>query len=181
MTIAYIMAPGRGDTDQVLARFAAALVARGLNCHGVVQINTDRGEEHPCDMDVQVLPDGAVFRISQSLGPEARGCRLDPDALECAVAEVASGFDTSADILVLNKFGKHEADGRGFRDLIGEAVSHDIPVAVAVNSMNEAAFLEFASGLAVKVAPTVEALAAWFQTLGKGAAHDAPAGGTLAL
>ena len=82
MKLAYTMAPGRGDTDLVLERLAAALAARGLRCCGTVQINSERSDAGPCDMDVRVLPDRAVLRISQDLGPQARGCRLDPAALE---------------------------------------------------------------------------------------------------
>ena len=72
MKIAYTMAPGRGDTDQLLFTLAQDLAAEGYRTCGTVQINTDRGG-HPCDMDVQVLPDGPVLRISQNLGAEAKG------------------------------------------------------------------------------------------------------------
>ena len=78
MKLAYTMAPGRGDTDLVLERLAADLAARGLRCCGTVQINSERADAGLCNMDVRVLPDGPVLRISQDLGPQARGCRLDP-------------------------------------------------------------------------------------------------------
>ena len=81
MKIAYTMTEGKGDLDQVLYRFAKAEMARGTRVVGVVQVNTDREDCPNCDMDVEVLPDGPNIRISQDLGPEARGCRLDADAL----------------------------------------------------------------------------------------------------
>ncbi len=37
-------------------------------------------------MDVHILPDGPVLRISEDRGPHARGCRLDAGVLEAAVA-----------------------------------------------------------------------------------------------
>lgn len=165
MRIAYTMSPGRGDTDRLLARLAARLAGAGVGVRGIVQTNTDCGEGRACDMDVQVLPAGGTYRISQSLGPGARGCRLDPAALEDAVAEVAATLDDGAEVLILNKFGKHEAEGRGFRDLIAEALARDIPVILAVNGMNRDAFLAFTEGLAVEVAPELDALAGWFAGL----------------
>ena len=80
MRIAYTIAPGRGDTDLLLAAMAVELQGQGFRTCGTVQINTacDDDADGPCEMDVKVLPDGPVIRISQSLGKGARGCRLDP-------------------------------------------------------------------------------------------------------
>ncbi|MCT8159498.1 DUF2478 domain-containing protein [Pseudoruegeria sp. SHC-113] len=165
MNIAYTMAPGRGDTDLLLHGLAEALIAGGHRPAGVVQINTERPCDGPCDMDVQVLPDGPVIRISQSLGAEARGCRLDPAALEQAVGLVEAQLATRPDCLIVNKFGKHEADGRGFRPLIAEALALEIPVIVGLNRMNEAAFASFTEGLAQPIAPEASALRAWLDPL----------------
>ena len=43
--------------------------------------------------------------------------------------------------------------GRGFRDLIGQAVADGQPVILYVPRQQQAAFLEFAGDLAVRVAP----------------------------
>ncbi|ARU00447.1 DUF2478 domain-containing protein [Yoonia vestfoldensis] len=161
MKLAYTMAPGRGDTDLVLERLATDLAARGLRCCGTVQINSERCDAGPCDMDVRVLPDGAVLRISQDLGPQARGCRLDPATLETAVAMVETTLSSGADILIVNKFGKHEAEGRGFRNVIAEAIAMDIPVLVGLNELNRPAFETFSEGLAVQLPSDPEALMAW--------------------
>ncbi len=161
MQIACIMAPGRGDADLLLEGLARNLLARRLRVCGTVQINTDRPDAGPCDMDVRVLPAGPTLRISQNLGKAARGCRLDPAALESAVALVEARLRAGADILVINKFGKHEAEGRGFRAAIGEAVVQGIPVLVGLNALNAAAFHEFAGGLAIDIPPTPDALLTW--------------------
>lgn len=162
MKLAYTMAPGRGDTDLLLQGLANDLAARGLRCCGTAQINSERADAGPCDMDVRVLPDGPVLRISQDLGPQARGCRLDPAALEKAVALVAATLSSDADLMIINKFGKHEAEGRGFRDVIAEALAMDLPVLVGLNALNRQAFEGFAGGLAIEVPPDPKALMAWF-------------------
>jgi hypothetical protein len=161
MKLAYTMAPGRGDTDLVLFKVAGDLAKRGFRCCGTVQINSERPDAGPCDMDVLVLPDGPVLRISQDLGPSARGCRLDPAALETAVGLVSSGFSADADVLIVNKFGKHEAEGRGFRTLIADALSMDVPVLVGLNTLNLPAFEAFADGLAIRLPPDPEVLVRW--------------------
>ena len=159
--IAYTMATGRGDTDLLLSGLAQELAARGLLGAGTVQINTEREDSHPCDMDVKVLPDGPILRISQSLGQNAKGCRLDPSALEAAVALVEERLRSGVDYLIVNKFGKHEAEGRGFRAAIAEAVSLGIPVLVGLNALNREAFEEFSAGMAVHLAPDRQVLSAW--------------------
>lgn len=161
MRIACTIAPGRGDTDLLLQGLARSLVAEGLNVCGTVQINGKVPCDGPCDMDVQCLPDGPIIRISQSLGKHARGCRLNPDALEQAVGWVEARISGDIDLLVVNKFGKHEADGRGFRNAIAQALEADIPVVVGLNSMNKTAFHDFTGGAADEVAPDPATLLAW--------------------
>ena len=162
MHLAYTMAPGRGDTDLLLRRVAERLVVDGYRPAGTAQVNTERADAGPCDMDVIVLPDGPTIRISQTLGSAARGCRLDPDALERAVGLVAARLP-ECDCLIVNKFGKHEAEGRGFRSVIAEALSLDLPVLVGLNGLNERAFHEFGGGLEERLAPSVDSLHGWLR------------------
>ncbi len=169
--IATIICPGRGDTDLVLTHFARAMLARGVRVRGVVQMNTER-DGRACDMDVQVLPDGKPIRISQSLGRASRGCRLDPAALEQAVAEVAASLRQGADLLIINKFGKHEAEGRGFRGIIAEAAAQGIPMVVGLNRLNQDAFHDFAGAMSEPCAPDQAALERW---------AEAALGGRIAL
>lgn len=159
--ISYTMTKGKGDTDLLLQRLAETLMARGHAPCGVVQINTECTANDSCDMDIRVLPDGPVFRISQDLGAGSRGCRLDPAALEAAVGHVSARLEDGADLLIVNKFGKQEADGRGFRDVIAQAIALDVPVLVGLNPANRPAFLEFAGDLAMELPPSGEALLDW--------------------
>lgn len=162
MKIGYVMSPGRGDVDRVLGRLAETLMARGVDVAGVVQTNTDCGPSKACDMDVEVLPAGPVLRISQDLGPESRGCRLNPEALELAVGLVGQRLNGDTRLLVVNKFGKQEAEGRGFREVIGAALAQDIPVVVGLNGLNRDAFEEFCGGMAEALTPELQALLEWF-------------------
>jgi len=115
-------------------------------------------------MDIQVLPSGPVIRISQNTGNGASGCRLDAGALEAAVAAVETALAGPVDLLMINKFGRHEAEGRGFRALIGEALAQGIPVLTAVKHQNRRAFDDFSADLAMPLNTSVDEILDWCRT-----------------
>ncbi|WP_264213882.1 DUF2478 domain-containing protein [Leisingera thetidis] len=163
MHLAYVMTEERGATDRLLSELADRLQARGIRLAGIVQTNVECYDKGLCDMDVRVLPDGETIRISQSLGAGARGCRLNPEALERAVGQVSAALQSAQkpQLLIVNKFGKHEADGRGMRPIIGEALAQGIPVISGVNKLNVEPFQAFADGMAVAAGPDLDGLVAW--------------------
>lgn len=169
MALAYIRTMARGQADILLSDFAGLLIEQGLRVGGVVQSNTTCTDNDLCDMDVRVMPNGPVFRISQSLGAGSRGCRLNPEMLEQAVGLVSQSLKVGQDqlprVLIVNKFGKHEADGRGFRPLIAEAMMAGIPVLTAVNPTNHAQFQEFAQGMATCLPGQLHSLLDWVAKL----------------
>ncbi|WP_319826428.1 DUF2478 domain-containing protein [Thalassovita sp.] len=160
MKLAYIQSDATGEVNRALTDAATRLMEQGVSVVGTIQTDTPRPKSDSCDMDVRVLPDGDVIRISQDLGPESRGCKLDPNALEQAVAQTMDRLDR-AQLLVVNKFGKHEADGRGFREVIAEALARDIPVIVGTNGLNLQAFLDFCGGEATQVLATPDSIVDW--------------------
>jgi hypothetical protein len=100
-------------------------------------------------MDLIEISSGARLPISQRLGTGSTGCRLDPNAIETVARRVAEALDHApVDLVVINRFGKLEAMGRGFCPVIAEALARGVPVLVGVNDLNRAAFEEFAGGVA---------------------------------
>lgn len=145
--LAYVI-HDKDDGNGRMAALARRLAAQGLRLAGAVQTNLNRSADCACDMELTVLgTDAAPIRISQSLGEGSQGCRLDADGLERAAALAASGLD-GADIALVNKFGKQEAAGRGFRDFIAAAMAEEIPVLIAVAPELVAAFTAFAGDYA---------------------------------
>lgn len=171
MNIACTLAQGTGGTDLLLEKAAGLLMGRGMRLSGTVQVNSEAACDGPCDMDVRVLPDGPVIRISQSLGKGSKGCRLDPAALEAAVGIVASNLSEETDLLIVNKFGRHEADGNGFRPVIAAALAQGIPVLVGMNRLNYDAFEEFSGGVADNLPPDAEGIVEWVMSCHKEGAH----------
>lgn len=160
MRLAHVTCHGRGATDALLAAAVAQLRARGLRLAGTVQTNPQRPDRARCDMDLRVLPDGPVFRISADRGDLARGCRLDAGALEQSVAAVLERLP-GAQVLIVNKFGRHESEGGGMIAAIAAAMEQDIPVIVGVNALNLPAWEGFAAGLSTPLPPDPAAVADW--------------------
>jgi glycosyltransferase involved in cell wall biosynthesis len=153
-----LAATARGAGEPILSEVTRALQARGLRVVGALQEPADPSGE----MRLRLLPAGEVVGISQRLGAGASGCRLDPDGLERAVAAgLARLAAEGADVVIVNKFGKQEAEGRGFRTLIAEALAAGIPVLTSVAPEQSDAFARFAEGLAEPVPSQTEAALAW--------------------
>lgn len=166
-----VSAMGRGEGDRLLFEAAGLLQAEGFRLLGAVQSNTDRDDGRRCDMDLHLLTGDGVLRISQDLGLNSRGCRIDADGLERAVGQVQAAMAAGgADLLIVNKFGKQEAEGRGFRPLIGDALSLGIPVLTAVKAGNSDAFDAFAQGIAEPVPATLPAILDWCRRMRQQAA-----------
>lgn len=164
MPIAYVSLPGRGATDAVIA--AAVLRLPPPLCEhlaGTVQRDVPRAGRSLCDMELAVLPNGPVFRINQDRGEAARGCRLDGGALEEAVVAVEARM-AGANALIVNKFGKLEAQGRGYVSLIAQAAALELPVLIGVNGQNLPDLLAFCGDLATRLEPEAEQIAAWLAT-----------------
>ncbi len=159
--LGYVMAEGRGVADRLLADLAVDLAAQGWPLAGVVQLNIERRPDRLCDMELHVLGQDHLVRISQDLGPQSRGCRLDPSGLEQAVGLVEAALDAHPALLIVNKFGKSEVEGRGFRNVIGRALAEDVPVLTAVSRANLNGFLAYSGGLAEAVAPDRARLREW--------------------
>lgn len=108
-------------------------------------------------MDLRILPNGPVLRISQDLVEMALGCRLDGGVLEVAAAEWRVVW-TGRGLLVVNKFGKQEALARGMVPVIANAKERGIPVLIGINGLNLPVLLEFAGDLAEELSPDPETM-----------------------
>ncbi len=159
--LGYITLDGKGSADALLMRVADDLQARGWRLAGAVQANEGAASDGRCHMDLRVLNADQTVRISQDLGPHSSGCRLDVGALETAVGLAEGALSEASRLCIVNKFGKQEIDGKGFRALIGQALAQDVPVLCAVGSSHVTAFQEFAGELATPVKPDLRAILDW--------------------
>lgn len=159
--LGYISVDGPGVADALLEAVADDLHARGWPLAGAVQINSDADPGAKCHMDLRILALDRTVRISQNLGTLSKGCRLDASGLETAVGLAEAALEGAPRLVIANKFGKQEVDGRGFRPLIGRALAMDIPVLVAVGRSNLPGFQAFAGDLAEEIPPQKDAILTW--------------------
>lgn len=162
MRLGGVTGQGRGATDRLLAAVADRLARDGVRLLGALRpVSTGGGSGH-CESDLWLLPEGPLVGLSQDLGPGASACRMDAGAFEEAVGLLVARLEASgADLVLLNKFGLSEAEGRGFRVLIAEALGRGVPVLTGVSDTHRAAFEHFAEGLATHLPPDEDAILAW--------------------
>lgn len=126
------------------------------------------GAEESCDCSDIVLAaihGDARRTITQKLGREARGCRLDNAALAEVAGWLAADLDADqdgpADLLVLNRFGKSEAEGGGLRAVLEEAILRGVPVLVPVNRKQLSFWRAYAGDMALELDCDAGAIRAW--------------------
>ena len=132
----------------LLWRVARSLRGAGIACAGFVQHDEPRQGRSLCDMVLENLSSGERLAISEDRGPGARGCRLDAGSLMAALQTAHTALASGPEVLILNKFGKSESEGGGFRPLIAEALALDIPVLIGVPWRNVESWRIFTGGLA---------------------------------
>ena len=151
-------------TDRFLADLGYSLRSEGLRIAGLIQLNSFVRDPVKCDMAVEELFSGKVLQLSEDRGANARGCRLDRSVLAEAAALLLAALDERPDILILNKFGKTEAEGAGLRDVLALAVERAVPVVVGVPFRNLDQWRVFAGDLAQECAADLVQLRRWLSS-----------------
>ncbi len=153
---------GQGpQIDEMLIELVGKLRDQRLRLAGAIQHNTDNGDRCRCDMTLEDLATGKRIDISEKRGPESRGCRLDSFALEASVGIVAQSMSPDHDLVIINRFGKREAEGHGFRQVVEQAIEAGLPVLVAVASGQQPAWDDFTGSYAEKLPADTDAILAW--------------------
>lgn len=148
--ITAVVYPDRRPPDALLAAVAIKLGAAGVSLAGFVERDLPRPGRSRCDMILEDLATGTRVQISEDRGEQARGCRLQVGELLRAMTSALASLESRPDMLIVNKFGKTEAEGGGFRPLIAAAIEQGTPVLIAVPARNLDAWRRFAGELAVE-------------------------------
>jgi Protein of unknown function (DUF2478) len=165
------------DPDRLISGFAADLRRSGCRPVGVVQFGRSCRSHDP-GLGVTLLPDGEVVGLALDDEPASGGCRLNRDRLAGLSMRLAAAIDDGADLVIINRFGRSEAEGRGLIDLIPQALDADIPVLIAVPEPRFAAWIMFSEGMNVRLACQRDALDGWWRTIA-GAPRTSVTAGTF--
>lgn len=132
----------------LMRRMVDALSTSDATIAGYVQHDVERPGRSNCEMVLANIATGRQIAISEDRGPGSRGCRLDVGCLTSALCDLQNELLDATDVLVLNKFGKSEAEGGGFRPVIADALERCIPIVIGVSLRNVDAWHVFAGDLA---------------------------------
>jgi len=136
-----------------------------LSVAGVLQHQAAAGASRRCDVQLEDLNSGHRTALFEDRGAGARGCRLDEAALAEATARVEASLEYEPNLLVLNKFGKVECEGGGFRDLIATAIDRGIPIVIGVPKCNLEAWRSFAGEFAIELSADACQVEQWLEDL----------------
>lgn len=129
--------------DDLIGGLAETLKARGVRLAGAIQRNDPTESGARCGMDIEDLATGRRLTASLPLNIQPTGCRLDSVALEDAAGLVAASISPEVDLVIVNRFGKQEAQGHGFRAVIEQSVASDLPILTTLNTALRAEFRAF--------------------------------------
>jgi Protein of unknown function (DUF2478) len=150
------------DPDGVLRAFAVELNMRGFRAVGLVQLGHASVNS---ELLALLVHTGEKLPLLRDPGRCAAGCRLDVGRLLEAGARIADAIEAGADIVIINRFGRQERNGKGLSYLIELALDADIPVVIAVPRHRFADWIRFACGMSVKLACDRASLDGWWRAV----------------
>jgi hypothetical protein len=154
---------GSREVDGLMAEAVQRLKAHGVRVGGVLQRFGERLPGGKRSMWIDNAATGASFRLDRPRGPGATACVLDPDALARAACVVRRAIDAASDLVVVNRFGNAEAEGRGLRAEIAEALCAGTPLLIAVRYSLLPDWEGFLGAPADIVLPNCAAILDWFE------------------
>ena len=153
------------DPDCLLIDFADDLCRSGLRPVGVIQSGRSCRAENP-RLSVIMLPGGETAGLVADMEDcSTGGCRLDDRRLGEIAKRLATAIADGADLVLINRFGRAEAEGGGLIKLIAQALKVDIPVLIAVPERRFSDWLRFSDGMNVWLPCRREALDRWWRSV----------------
>lgn len=151
--------------DAIFKWIVSECRSRNLILSGVLQQPAFEGADKRCDVLLEDLASGDRTLLFEDRGAGARGCRLDLAALIEAAMKVENSLESNPVLLVLNKFGKVEADGGGMCGLMAKALERGIPVIIGVPIRNLDAWRNFAGEFSVELPEDIGQIGEWLEAL----------------
>lgn len=156
--------PSRAVQDLISA-FAAQTLARGVKVGGVVELARQESADGCGKLAVRDLWTGAVISISQDLGPGSIACNLDPAGLAEACFGVQRAIAAGAQLIILSKFGKIEAQRGGLSEAFAASIGAGLPILTAVSPVVSDRWRLFAGPLAQALPAEACAIEAWWSEI----------------
>jgi hypothetical protein len=164
------------EIQSLMATFACRLAVSGARVAGVTQTRAPDAATGRARIALRDVRSGALYAISQDLGPGSVACNLDSGELAQACAAIERAAVEGLDLAIVSKFSKQEAARGGFADAFRAAIAARVPVVTAVSPHYLEEWRAFAGPLAEFLEPREEALEDWWRRV-RSAPRRAEGGG----
>jgi len=151
--------------NDLMARIRAHLSAEGVAIGGVCQDSIWDEASGQKTLVVREINDAWELPILEYRGKEARGCRLDPQAITDLSHRLDTLFETKPDLMMINRFGRAESESRGLRDVFERAAMEHVPLLVAVREDYCDAWRAFHGGMGLELPMDEAAVYGWWHGL----------------
>lgn len=151
--------------DEQLQPFIQYLQEEGKVVLGVVQAPEEVSFAYRTQMGIINLNNGEFISIAQDLGKDNTSCCLDSEAVSNASHILKHAREQAPDLIVVNRFGKLEAEGEGFADEMLEIMSLGLPMLTIVATRFLEPWREFSGGLSTEIKPNLSDIKTWYAQL----------------
>jgi Protein of unknown function (DUF2478) len=153
------------DPDRLFIDFTDDLYGSGFRPAGVIQSGRSCRTKDP-ELRIVILPGGETVRlVADPQEVDAGGCRLDDQPLSTLAERLTAAIGDGPDLVVINRFGRAEAEGRGLIKPIAHALKADIPVLIAVPERRFSDWIRFSDGMNVRLPCRRDALDRWWRSV----------------
>jgi hypothetical protein len=111
------------------------------------------------------ISSGERFSIFEDLGPGSMACHLDHNGAATAAEAVRRDITAGCELVLLSKFGKLEAAGKGLRSAFMAAVEARIPVLTSVSPAVTEAWENFAGTGYIVLPADLDAIGTWLHAV----------------
>ncbi len=133
------------DVDAQLQHVCNKLAVTGLIVGGLLQENSCGDISGVQLVDIRSQE---KFNIWENRGNHASGCRLDEAGLLGSAKVIEQAIFDRVDLVIINRFGRAESEGKGLRDYFAQAVDAGVPVLTGVREPYIEAWQNFHGGMA---------------------------------
>ena len=141
----------KDNPDRLPLDFTEDLRRSGVRTAGLLQLDSWPGQSADSEIRTVVLSSGEVVPLAHDRNLGATGCGLDCGQVASIARLIEAAIHEGADLVVINRFGKLKAKGKGLIELIQQAAEANLPVLIAVPEHKFEGWIKYSAGMSVRL------------------------------
>lgn len=164
---AAVVYAGKKGRREGLARFVDSLKKSNVDVAGILQEKVPLGDGELRQVNAVNIATGQRIPINQPTIESWRDrlCSLNVSALVETTAILRRAIEDRVDLIVVEKFGDEERDGKGLNDEVLLGISAGIPLLIAVPETNLDVWTERSGGMGAVLPCDENALHEWWASI----------------